>query len=54
MTYAKNNRYCEHKDVIELAKYAKGRIKTFVVSLSYAEVESVAEVFDYIQIHEEK
>ncbi|MES9901688.1 MAG: phosphoribosylanthranilate isomerase [Sedimenticola sp.] len=54
VTYAKSKRYCENKDAIELAKYAKGKIKTFVVGLTYSDVEGVADAFDYAQIYEAK
>lgn len=31
VTYSKSKRYCEYETAIELAKHAKGKIKTFVV-----------------------
>ena len=54
VTYPKSKRYCEPKDAIELANYAKGKIKTFVVGLTYNDVKSVVTAFDYTQIYEEK
>ena len=54
VTYAKSKRYCQPRNAIELAEYAKGRIKSFVVGLTYSDVEDVAEAFDYTQIYETK
>jgi len=52
VTYPKSKRYCEPKKAIELAKYAKGKIKSFVVGITYDDVKEVSEVFDYTQIYE--
>ena len=46
VTYAKSKRYCPPKTAIKLAKYAKGKIKSFVVGLNYSDVEEAAPVFD--------
>ncbi|MEJ1353314.1 MAG: hypothetical protein RPU39_01300 [Candidatus Sedimenticola sp. (ex Thyasira tokunagai)] len=54
VTCKKSKRYCDHKKAVELARYAKGRIKTFVVAILYSDVESVASEFDYTQIYELK
>ena len=55
VTYCKSIRYCQTKDAIRLAKHAKGRgIKSFVVGLTYSDVEDVADAFDYTQIYEIK
>jgi phosphoribosylanthranilate isomerase len=35
-----------------LAAYAKGKIPSFVVGLSFSDVEEVADAFDYVQIYE--
>jgi phosphoribosylanthranilate isomerase len=53
-TYSNSKRYCKNDVAIELANYAKGKIKTFVVGLTYSDVESVAYAFDYTQIYELK
>lgn len=52
VTYPKSKRYCPTEDAIELANYAKGRIKSFVVGLSYNDVKDAASSFDYTQIYE--
>jgi len=52
VTYSESKRYCSNQNAIELAKYAKGRIKSFVVGLTYSDVQEVADVFDYTQIYE--
>jgi phosphoribosylanthranilate isomerase len=52
MVYPKSKRYCQQDLAIELAEYAKGKIKTFVVGLTYDDVDNVAHAFDYIQIYE--
>jgi len=52
VTYSKSKRYCSVQNAIELAEYAKGRIKRFVVGLTYNDVKEVADVFDYTQIYE--
>ncbi len=54
VTYTKSKRYCENSDAIKLAEYAKDKIKSFVVGLTYSDVESVASEFDYTQIYEAK
>jgi phosphoribosylanthranilate isomerase len=53
-TYSKSKRFCENSVAIELANYARDKIKTFVVGLTYSDVESVAYAFDYTQIYEAK
>lgn len=52
VTYIKSIRYCPPKDAIELAGYAKGKIKSFVVGINYNDVEEAAPYFDYTQIYE--
>jgi len=52
VTYSKSKRYCEPRAAIELANYAKGRIKTFVVGMTFEDVKEAAEFFDYTQIYE--
>jgi len=52
VTHAKSKRYCSTENAIELAQYAKGRIKSFVVGLTYSDVKDVATLFDYTQIYE--
>jgi phosphoribosylanthranilate isomerase len=52
VTYHKSKRYCTNDEAIELAGYANGRIKRFVVGLTYDDVKTVAHAFDYTQIHE--
>lgn len=52
VTYPKSKRYCSTRDAIELAAHAKGKIKSFVVGLTYSDVKDVADVFDYTQIYE--
>ena len=54
VTYHKSKRYCTSEKAIELAEYAKGKIKSFVVGLSYSDVQDVAYLFDYTQIYEIK
>lgn len=54
VTYAKSKRYCEQKDALELAEHAKGKIKSFVVGLTFSDVKSVSAAFDYTQIYEAK
>jgi len=54
VTYSKSKRYCENETAIELAMYAKGRIQTFVVGLTFSDVKEVANHFDYTQIYEIK
>ncbi len=52
VVYKKSIRYCTSEKAIELANYAKGKIKTFVVSITFDDVKDVADYFDYIQIYE--
>jgi phosphoribosylanthranilate isomerase len=52
--YPKSKRFCADEDAIRLANYAKGKIKSFVVSIKFDEVKNVTEHFDYIQIYEVK
>ncbi len=52
VTYAKSKRYCPPESAITLAEYARGKIKRFVVGLTYSDVQEVAELFDYTQIYE--
>jgi len=52
VTYSKSKRFCSVQNAIKLAEYAKGRIKRFVVGLTYNDVIEVADVFDYTQIYE--
>ncbi len=50
---AKSKRHCSSQKAIELAEYAKGKINSFIVGLTYAEVKDAADAFDYIQICED-
>ena len=50
VTYRKSKRYCTPLNAIELAEYARGRIKSFVVGLHFRDVEEAAPFFDYTQI----
>ncbi len=52
VTYPKSKRYCPDERAIELAGHAKGRIKSFVVGLTYQDVQDVADAFDFTQIYE--
>lgn len=52
VTYAKSKRYCSDRQAVDLADYANGRIKRFVVGLTYSDVKNVADAFDYVQIYE--
>jgi len=52
VTYPKSKRYCAPRKAVELAEYAKGRIKSFVVGITYRDVQEVAALFDYTQIYE--
>jgi phosphoribosylanthranilate isomerase len=54
VTYVKSKRYCPPQEAMQLAKYAKGKIKTFVVGLNYSDVEVAAPAFDYTQIYESR
>lgn len=54
VTYKKSKRYCTPEQALELAQYAKGRIKRFVVGMNYDDVKEVAHAFDYTQIYEKK
>ncbi|MFD5538501.1 hypothetical protein ACFWIJ_11820 [Streptomyces sp. NPDC127079] len=48
----KSKRYCSPEDAVRLARYARGRIPSFAVALTYAETAAVAEHFDTVQIYE--
>ncbi len=48
----KSKRNCSAEKAIELAEYARGKISSFIVGLTYADVKDVADAFDYIQIYE--
>jgi phosphoribosylanthranilate isomerase len=48
----KSVRYCPPDRARALAAHARGRIPSFVVALSWAQAEGVAEEFDVIQIYE--
>jgi len=52
VAYHKSKRYCSPEIAKTLAVYAKGRIKSFIVGLTYSDVQEVADVFDYTQIYE--
>ena len=52
VTCTRSKRHIPPDSAIKLAEHAKGRIKTFVVGLSYSDVEEAAPVFDYTQIYE--
>lgn len=52
--HEKSKRYCVPAHARELATYARNRVATFVVGMTYAEVEGVADAFDFIQIFEPK
>ena len=54
VTYKKSKRYCPPDTAVELADYAKGKITSFVVGMSYGDVRDAASSFDYIQIYEVK
>ncbi len=54
VTYKKSKRYCSAKKAVDLARYAKGRIKTFVVGVTYDDVKEAAYAFDFTQIYEKK
>ena len=54
VTYIKSKRYCLPEIAVQLAEYAKGRIKSFVVGLTYDDVRNVAHAFDHIQIYEKR
>jgi phosphoribosylanthranilate isomerase len=54
VTYHKSKRYCPPEKAKELAGYAKGKIKSFIVGLTYSDVQDVAYMFDYTQIYEKK
>jgi phosphoribosylanthranilate isomerase len=54
VTYPKSKRYCPPEKARKLAEYAKGKIKSFVVGLTYSDVHDVADLFDYTQIYEAK
>ncbi|MEU2419531.1 hypothetical protein ABZ619_00475 [Streptomyces sp. NPDC007851] len=48
----KSKRYCPPERAVRLAGYARGRIPTFAVALTYAETAAVAGHFDTVQIYE--
>ena len=52
VTYPKSKRYCSYQTAVQLAEYSKGRIKSFVVGLTFDDVREVAGLFDYTQIYE--
>lgn len=52
VTYSKSKRYCPPEKARELAEYAKGKIKSFVVGLTYSDVKDAMCLFDYTQIYE--
>lgn len=52
--YPKSKRYCPPEMARELAAYAQGKVETFVVSKTYAEVTEVADAFDVVQIYEQQ
>ena len=54
VTYAKSKRYCPPAKALALAAHAKGRIKRFVVGVTYNDVAAAAHAFDYTQIYEPK
>jgi len=54
VTYAKSKRYCPPERAVALAEHASGRIKRFVVGLTYSDVAQAAHAFDYTQIYEPK
>lgn len=54
VTYPKSKRFCPPQKAVELAQYAKGKIDTFVVGLTYEHVKDAAKAFDYVQIYEPK
>lgn len=50
--HQKSKRYVAPADATSLATYAKGRITTFAVGVTNAEVAPVAEHFDFLQTYE--
>ena len=52
VTYHKSKRFCPPEKAKALAEYARGKIKSFVVGLTYSDVQDVADLFDYTQIYE--
>lgn len=54
VTYPKSKRYCSHEKARELAEYAEGKIRSFVVGINYSDVQDAAPYFDYVQIYELK
>jgi phosphoribosylanthranilate isomerase len=52
--HEKSRRYCAPAQARKLAAHARGRVETFAVGMTYAEVAEVAEAFDCIQIFEPK
>jgi phosphoribosylanthranilate isomerase len=51
--YPKSVRYVDAEKAAELARYAKGKILTVAVAVSYNEVAACAGGFDFIQLYEE-
>ncbi len=45
-------RYCDRRSALDLAAYARDKIKSVVVGLRYDEVESLCREFDFAQIYE--
>ena len=52
VTYPKSKRYMPPAEARALAAHAKGKIPSFVVGLSFSDVEEAADAFDYVQIYE--
>ena len=52
VTCATSKRNCSAEKALELAEYARGKISSFVVGLTYNDVKDIADAFDYIQIYE--
>jgi phosphoribosylanthranilate isomerase len=51
--YKKSKRYVDDDTAKKLAQYARGKIKSVAVSVSYADVSNVEDSFDYIQVYEQ-
>ncbi len=47
-----SKRYRPPARAVELAAHARGRIRTFAVGMTYAEVADVADAFDTLQLYE--
>jgi phosphoribosylanthranilate isomerase len=54
VTYSKSRRACPPERAVELAHYAKGRIKSFIVGVTFTDVQKAAFAFDYTQIYERR